>query len=272
MGSKVKLLHDPETIVIVRSYKDKILPKTSKTIKTRITDSLTTAGFSLFEELRELRTSIAREEGMPPYIVFSDKTLIDMCSKTPVTRVEMLRVNGVGENKYNKYGERFIAVIKAFRDGNAQPTVDSDGILIETYKKEKRKSVKKEIPDADNLTEDQQRLFEYLKRVRYDLAKKEHKRAYWILTDKALMDFVIKMPETKEEMLEVYGVGQATVDAYADLFISKMKEYLKNSGEGFKTRALSDDVVVEDTVNDVLELSIELFMPNIDKKALSTGE
>lgn len=45
---------------------------------------------------------------MPPYIVFSDKTLIDMCVKKPSDRASMLEVSGVGEAKYEKYGERFL--------------------------------------------------------------------------------------------------------------------------------------------------------------------
>ena len=54
---------------------------------------------------------IAREENMPPYIIFSDNTLIDMAARTPITKQEMLNVYGVGENKYLKYGERFIDVV-----------------------------------------------------------------------------------------------------------------------------------------------------------------
>ena len=77
-------------------------------------DSLTSSGFKLFDKLKELRLKIAREEKMPPYIVFNDKTLIDMCAKTPTTKSDMLNVSGVGENKYGKYGERFIAVIKEY--------------------------------------------------------------------------------------------------------------------------------------------------------------
>ena len=75
-------------------------------------DSLTSSGFKLFDKLKELRLEIAREEKMPPYIVFNDKTLIDMCAKMPITKSDMLNVSGVGENKYGKYGERFIDVIK----------------------------------------------------------------------------------------------------------------------------------------------------------------
>ena len=66
---------------------------------------------SLFERLRALRTQIAREEKVPPYIVFSDKTLVDMCMKKPRTREEMLAVSGVGEFKYGKYGERFLQCV-----------------------------------------------------------------------------------------------------------------------------------------------------------------
>ena len=65
----------------------------------------------LFEKLRMLRTEIAREEKVPPYIVFSDKTLIHMCILKPKTKAEMLKVSGVGEFKYEKYGERFLEVI-----------------------------------------------------------------------------------------------------------------------------------------------------------------
>ena len=78
-------------------------------------DSLTSAGFKLFDKLKELRLEIARAEKIPPYIVFNDKTLIDMCAKMPTTKSDMLNVSGVGENKYGKYGERFIEVIKGFQ-------------------------------------------------------------------------------------------------------------------------------------------------------------
>ena len=67
---------------------------------------------SLFQKLRALRMEIAREEKVPPYIVFSDKTLTHMCIVKPRTRAEMLSVSGVGEFKYEKYGERFLACVR----------------------------------------------------------------------------------------------------------------------------------------------------------------
>ncbi len=69
-------------------------------------------GKELFTKLRDLRTQIAREEAIPPYIIFADKTLTDMAAKTPLTKDEMLKVSGVGEAKMEKYGERFLTVIK----------------------------------------------------------------------------------------------------------------------------------------------------------------
>lgn len=66
----------------------------------------------LFEKLRALRMEIARKEKVPPYIVFSDKTLTHMCRLKPENREEMLTVTGVGEYKYEKYGEQFILLIR----------------------------------------------------------------------------------------------------------------------------------------------------------------
>ena len=66
---------------------------------------------TLFELLRKLRLRLAKEEGMPPYIVFSDKTLVDMVNKCPKTIDEFLDVSGVGQAKAEKYGDEFIGAI-----------------------------------------------------------------------------------------------------------------------------------------------------------------
>ncbi|MDY5883208.1 MAG: DNA helicase RecQ [Roseburia sp.] len=102
------------TKVLVKiTDEDKLPEKASKPKKkAKGTESLTSAGFQLFHKLRALRLEIAREEKMPPYIIFSDKTLIDMAAKVPSNKEEMMNVSGVGENKFAKYGERFLSVIK----------------------------------------------------------------------------------------------------------------------------------------------------------------
>ena len=68
----------------------------------------------LFEVLRRLRSRIASAEGVPPYIVFSDKTLAHMCIVRPADREQMLTVSGVGTFKYEKYGEQFLETVRDF--------------------------------------------------------------------------------------------------------------------------------------------------------------
>ena len=112
----ISRLKNTETKVLVKiTDEDKMAKRKEKPKKNKKgMDSLTSAGFKLFDKLKELRLEIARAEKIPPYIVFNDKTLIDMCAKIPTTKSDMLNVSGVGENKYGKYGERFIAVIKEY--------------------------------------------------------------------------------------------------------------------------------------------------------------
>ena len=110
-------LKNPEASVFVKiTDEDKQPEKAAKTKKkAKSVETLTSSGYKLFERLKKLRLEIAREESMPPYIIFSDKTLIDMAAKMPASKPEMLDVSGVGENKFAKYGERFLEVIEEYR-------------------------------------------------------------------------------------------------------------------------------------------------------------
>lgn len=112
----ISRLKNTETKVMIKiTDEDKITKRKEKPKKNKKgIDSLTSKGFKFFDKLKELRLEIERAEKIPPYIVFNDKILIDMCAKMPTTKSDMLNVSGVGENKYGKYGERFIEVIKGF--------------------------------------------------------------------------------------------------------------------------------------------------------------
>lgn len=68
----------------------------------------------LFEILRQKRYKMAQEAHVPPYIIFSDKTLREMSTYLPVKKEEMLSINGVGVSKYEKYGEEFSGLIRDF--------------------------------------------------------------------------------------------------------------------------------------------------------------
>ena len=65
----------------------------------------------LFERLRELRANIAREEGVPAYIVCNNATLADMTRKRPTDLDELLEVQGVGQAKAARFGQRFLDCI-----------------------------------------------------------------------------------------------------------------------------------------------------------------
>ena len=77
----------------------------------------------LFEQLKAVRTDIARKAGVPPYIIFSDATLMDMAIRRPRDIDSFLQVNGVGEKKAVQYGRQFISAIRKFEGlGSGTPT------------------------------------------------------------------------------------------------------------------------------------------------------
>ncbi|TVP57467.1 MAG: ATP-dependent DNA helicase RecQ [Gemmatimonadales bacterium] len=74
--------------------------------------SLSEADEALFEELRELRLELARAQGVPAYIVFSDQVLREMATRRPATDAELLDVAGVGPVKLERYGQAFLSVLQ----------------------------------------------------------------------------------------------------------------------------------------------------------------
>ncbi len=74
-------------------------------------DILSVADQSLFQALREKRTEIARAQNVPPYVIFHDKTLIELAAARPGSRSQMAKIPGVGEAKLDRYGDVFLAVV-----------------------------------------------------------------------------------------------------------------------------------------------------------------
>lgn len=114
----LKLSHQSEAIlsqeepIIMKVAKEREQTQPKKLRKNKnVAAVLTESDEELFQKLRLLRMEISKKEKVPPYIVFSDKTLIQMCAIKPGTRAEMLGVSGMGETKYSKYGEQFLKAI-----------------------------------------------------------------------------------------------------------------------------------------------------------------
>ena len=119
LGVKAKEIDNKQIIMKLAKESDRETKEVKSKSKKSKADILGKEQFtkneeSLFEKLRGLRTEIAREEKVPPYIVFSDKTLTHMCIVKPKSKQEMLKVSGVGEFKFEKYGERFLNCIEKF--------------------------------------------------------------------------------------------------------------------------------------------------------------
>ncbi|MEH7095449.1 DNA helicase RecQ [Neobacillus vireti] len=97
----------------------------------------------LFEYLRDVRKQIAETENVPPFVIFSDAALKDMCAKQPKTNEEFLQVSGVGEHKLQKYGLEFIKAIRKFLEEN--PEYQSEEIPASNSPK---KSSKRAVRDS----------------------------------------------------------------------------------------------------------------------------
>ncbi|HWU50586.1 MAG TPA: DNA helicase RecQ [Asticcacaulis sp.] len=87
--------------------------RTRKAARQQMASAIAAANQALFEALRAKRLEIARDQGVPPYVIFHDKTLIELATRRPVTRAELAEAPGVGEAKLDRYGAAFLAVIAA---------------------------------------------------------------------------------------------------------------------------------------------------------------
>lgn len=84
-------------------------------------------GAALFEKLLSVRTELAAEKSVPPYIICSDKTLKDICAKLPRDKEQLADVYGMGEQKIQNYGEAFVTAVNSFVADNPNPSGSTSG-------------------------------------------------------------------------------------------------------------------------------------------------
>ncbi len=99
----------------------------------------------LFEELKKVRTDFAREENVPPYVVFSDATLVEMATYLPHNSAEMRKISGVGDLKLEKYGADFISEIRSYCEINSLES----RIELKSPKREPKKRTKRDVNGKD---------------------------------------------------------------------------------------------------------------------------
>jgi ATP-dependent DNA helicase RecQ len=102
LKAKIDVFIDADKLKSVKKEKNK-------------TQEVTDVNHDVFEQFRSLRKKIADENNVPAYIVFSDKTLSLFASNLPQTKQEMLDINGVGEVKFERYGEEFLNLSKSIK-------------------------------------------------------------------------------------------------------------------------------------------------------------
>jgi len=108
------VLRGEETIMLARPKIRRKEKVKKQTIKRSAPEHDVNYDKTLFETLRKLRQQIASDNGVPPFIVFSDVSLIEMCVHLPMTNQDFLGINGVGQKKLQSYGDTFMAVIRSY--------------------------------------------------------------------------------------------------------------------------------------------------------------
>ncbi len=104
------LLRGEVSIALRVDQKQKVVKRQTKTSLPEEVD------VGLWEALRECRREQAEEQGVPPYVIFHDSTLIEMCTTLPQTHDEFANLTGVGERKLLKYGDAFLVAIRRAQD------------------------------------------------------------------------------------------------------------------------------------------------------------
>lgn len=211
----------------------------------------------LFEILRAIRQELARENGVPPYIVFGDVTLKEMAINYPVTREKMLKISGVGEVKYNKYGKAFEDAIKKFmEEHNIEMPDKEEGDLNSSS--EVKEELKLEI------TTDLE-LYNILKDVRKELAKKEKILPQTILTMNTLKEISGRYPDTLEKLKDISGMGPKKVSEYGERLIKAVSEYLlENNKEIYWVEKKRRKVILDGEIRESNQIAIDMLKEKIN--------
>jgi ATP-dependent DNA helicase RecQ len=147
------LLRGEESLIARKYRKPEKSASTSRSGKGRkLKTELRAIDEELFEALRECRTELANEQGVPSFVIFSDASLIEMAKKRPHTDETFKFINGVGDMKLERYGEQFMDVIREYPlpellNNNFSDTINetlalyNEGVAIETIAEKRELSM-----------------------------------------------------------------------------------------------------------------------------------
>ncbi len=219
------------TIVLTEKSTDVLTGKqTVQLIKTKAKDEKKprlTADASLpyikelFEELRRLRAGFAKHENVPPYVVFSDVTLVEMSTYLPQNDWEMRKISGVGDLKFDKYGADFLAAIKKYCLANSL----TSRIDLKSSRREPKKRTKRDVLGKDtyhmslDLYRDGKSIAAIAKERNLAVGTIENHLTRFIATGEVSLDQFVSL-----EKLEV--IREAIIKFGDSMALSPIKEYL----------------------------------------------
>lgn len=171
----------------------------------------------LFEILKGIRSEIAKEHNVPPYIIFGDVTLKEMSVKYPVNEEAMKNISGVGEVKYSKYGKVFEDVIKEY--------VQKHNIVLDEKAVENNSDSEESSLILEVSTDE--KLYEVLKNLRAEIAKKENTEyPQFIIPMNSLKEMSGRYPTTLDELKDISGMGPKKISSYGERLIEAINNYI----------------------------------------------
>lgn len=172
----------------------------------------------LYERLIELRSDIARNQSIAPYMVFGDSTLRNMASKYAINKDEMMSISGVGEIKYERYGKLFEEIINTYL---IEKNIKKEEILEDSNKKNKD-LIEKDYFEVNT----DKNLYNLLKDLRLSISKAEGVLPYMILSSNTLKEISGRYPIDKEQLKDIGGIGPVKIDKYGDEVTNIVNQYI----------------------------------------------
>lgn len=211
-GSFPTIKLNEQSLKVIRE-EIKVEFKEDKVTKSRYVEN------ELYEMLVSLRSEIAKEEGIAPYMVFGDATLKNMASVYATNKEEMLNISGVGQIKYEKYGNRFEDIIEKYIE---EKNIDKSKLNTVSGKSTGLNS------EYFNVTTDK-KLYERLRDYRLSVSKLEGVLPYMILSSNTLKEISGRYPLDEEQLKDIGGIGPVKINKYGEDIINIVKEYIQEN-------------------------------------------
>lgn len=213
----------------------------------------------LFEILRTIRQELAKENNVPPYIIFGDVTLKEMAENYPISKEAMLKISGVGEVKYNKYGKVFEDVIRNF--------VEEHNIEVPNYLNVSPESQKNDNKDEEFKLEVETdlELYKRLDNARKEFAKKERVLPQAVLTMNTLKEISGRYPNTLDKLKDISGMGPKKISSYGETIIKIVNDYLlENNKETIWYERKRKKVIIDGEIRENDQIAIDMLKQKVN--------